>query len=175
MFFSRVCPSVILSIGSPRVIITHDALDLTVLGPPCPSPTPDNRPGTPPAPSPPLLVTSGGHYWKPVHLRTIPKATSGGPSADYMCFNSRAVRILLECFLVGNAYISVTFFGAWMGKGLVSGKGLDCKYKRHMYIWGNVYLVRKGTQMRTAAFWKVSTLLSKGESLLSVKSAQTLK
>ena len=61
--FSRVCPSVIPSMGGPHVTITHDALDLIVSPPTSDmgTPSPDIRSGYP------FLVTSGGHHWRHVH------------------------------------------------------------------------------------------------------------
>ena len=67
-----------------------------------PPPTSDNEPLS--APTIPLLVTSGGHYWRPVETCSLedppkPILTSGGDT-ESCTIAKRAVRILLECFLV---------------------------------------------------------------------------
>ena len=62
------CLSVILLTGGgPYMTITYDALDLTVQGRLQPNPPPPRPEDSP------LLLTSGGHYWRPVqtcHFRT---------------------------------------------------------------------------------------------------------
>ena len=66
VMFSLVCVCVCVCMcppGGVRVPITHGALDLTLRPP---APTLGH-----PQPSP-LLLTSGGHDWKPVNFRTAP-------------------------------------------------------------------------------------------------------
>ena len=86
------------------------------IGPHCtghltPHPTHDIRYGPPPWTSDmgppalaPLLVTSGDHYWdlfKLVHLRTHPLSPYPFTSTDISrTVSKRAVRVLLECFLL---------------------------------------------------------------------------
>ena len=79
--FTRVCPSVNLSIGVSHVTINHHALKLTAQ-------TPSGHPrhgtsGTLPALTP-LLVISGGHYWRSIHTSSLQDPTSPPPhiSAD---------------------------------------------------------------------------------------------
>ena len=78
---------------------------------PDPPPHPDIRYGPPPWTSdtgppalPPLLVTSGDRYWnlfKLVHLRTHPLSPYPFTSTDISrTVSKRAVRVLLECFLL---------------------------------------------------------------------------
>ena len=68
--------------------ITHNALDLTVEGPP---PQSDLRPS---------LLTSGGQHWRPANLFAL---VTGSDiwwwPLKHVRFNKRPVRILLECFL----------------------------------------------------------------------------
>ena len=83
---------VCLSTGSPHVTTTHDEL-----GPNMP---PNTRHGTYP-----LLLTSGGHHWRPVQTCT-PEELPPHQSDIYwrppkhVPIGKRAACILLECFLV---------------------------------------------------------------------------
>ena len=125
------CPptKLYLSTCGPHVTITHDALHLLVqpfppppdIRPEDPRPSPasprhrDQGTPPPPPPHPPLPVTSDGHYWKPVQTCTLdltvqpppPRETTGGCLRNYGQ-RKRAVRILLECFLVLNS-VNFTF------------------------------------------------------------------
>ena len=83
--------------------LTHDALDFTVQAPPPQTsdlepagPHPDIRLGTLlPPPCHPLLVTSGGRDWRPVHLRTLPP-----PEIDIWWWLLKLVQSAQACFLV---------------------------------------------------------------------------
>ena len=103
--FSHVCLSAFLSTGGPHVTITHDALDLNIQGP-----TPSQLPlcGNPPAlvPTPP----GSGSWWpRPETCSNV--FTWGTLAADTWwlatkaCIvGERAIRILLECFLVAHNF-----------------------------------------------------------------------
>ena len=80
--------------GGSHVTITHDALDITVQGlSPLPSPPPD-----PPASK--NLVAITGNLFKLVHLRTHLNQYLHLVATKTCMVGKRAVRILLECFLV---------------------------------------------------------------------------
>ena len=87
--------------GWSHVVITQNALDLTVHQPP--PPTRHRASLGRKLHSP--LVTSGGHHWRPVqldHFRTLPKPvlTSGGYGSMYG-LHKQVVRILLESVITG--------------------------------------------------------------------------
>ena len=80
--FSHVCLSVCLSHKESHVAITHDALDLTVQPSPALAPAllfqtwdPQPRPHPSYIGPHPLLVTSGGHHWRPVQTCSLEDPT----------------------------------------------------------------------------------------------------
>ena len=112
--FSHVFLSFCLLVRS-LVTITHDALDLTVQGPPSSPSFPQTSDLGPPQLHPPapatLLLTSGGHHWRPGQtcpLEDLPislGATSG--RSHWSTYDlQRAVCILLECFLDNNIFFT---------------------------------------------------------------------
>ena len=73
--------------------ITIDALDLTVQAPRHPHGLGIS-----------LVVTSGGHYWRPVQTCSLhdppPSVPTSGSYSSTYGLHKRAVHVLLECFLV---------------------------------------------------------------------------
>ena len=62
---------------------------------------PHIRPGTP------LIVTSGGHHWRRVQIYSFEDPLAATSNSGYWSLNGRrkrAVRILLECFLVSHIF-----------------------------------------------------------------------
>ena len=92
--------------GVPHVTITHDALDPTV-------------------PTPPLLLTSGNHHWRPVQTCSLEDLPSPPPHNQYFhlvvvikacTVGKRAVRILLECFFVLSTFVCSNHYAFKHGK-----------------------------------------------------------
>ena len=117
--FSHVCPSVSHSVHRrvSHVTITHVALDLTIQEPPpqlysiLPPITPSVQGPhlyriplctRPQFPLPPLM-TFGGQDWRPVHTCSLEDSHQCWHlvAIEVHTVSKRAVRILLECFLVG--------------------------------------------------------------------------
>ena len=107
--YTRVC--LFTGGGGPYVIITHDALVLTVHAlhagvPSCPL---DIRHGTllaprhqtwdqPPTPMP-LLVISGGHHWRPVQICSLEDTPHPPPPARWQAGGTHPTG-MLPCFYV---------------------------------------------------------------------------
>ena len=98
--FTCVCLSVH---RGPHLTITHDALGLTVQGPPPALPPPNIDMGPPQ--SHPLLVISGDHHWKPVQTCSFDDSTGTAIWwSKHKKVGKRAVCILLKCFLVNTDF-----------------------------------------------------------------------